>query len=279
MKHSYRTIIQNYFHRFQAEISIAAFSAPKPGLAMDQESEFYRLWYIKSGEGKLTQNGRVYATKPGQLLLLPPGKQTFVAGHEKPNSLYWCNFRASIWDMEIFDLLKLPIIVEPKEQVYLRTQFERLIDVYRSSQITRELRLRSALFDLMALYLDYSGISEESLKQVEPLEKIERVLEYIEEHLSEPIGVDELAKLAYLHPNYFIGYFKNIVGFAPTQYVNIRRIERAKQLLESPECNISEVAAMVGMQNHYLSRMFKQHAGVTPSRYRQIYMGKNQGKS
>ncbi|WP_308638337.1 AraC family transcriptional regulator [Paenibacillus silvisoli] len=278
MKLSYRTIIQNYFHRFQADISIAAFSAPKSGLAMEQDSEFYRLWFIKEGEGILTQDGRDYATKPGQLLLLPPGKQSFVAGHKRPNGVYWCHFRASIGDMEMFDLLNLPLIVYPNEQVYVRTQFERLIDVYRSSLITRELRLRSALFELMAVYLEYGRISEDSLRQVEPLEKIDRVLEYIEENLSGPIGVEELAKLAYLHPNYFISYFKNIVGYAPTQYVNMRRVERAKQLLESPSCNISEVAEMVGMQNHYLSRMFKQQTGVTPSRYRQIYMGKNQGR-
>ncbi|SFT04051.1 AraC-type DNA-binding protein [Paenibacillus sp. BC26] len=278
MKHTYKTIIQNYFHRFQADVTIAAYSAPKNGQAMEQVSEFYRLWFIIEGEGELMQSGRLYRTKPGQLLLLPPGKQSFNTG-SAPNAVYWCNFRASIGDMEIFDLLKLPIIVEPKEQVHLRALFERLIDVYRSSMITRELRIRAALFDIMAIYLEYGGISEESLQQVEPLEKIDRVLDYIEHNLSEQIGVDDLARLAYLHPNYFIGYFKNIVGYAPTQYVNMRRVERAKQLLEKPDCNISEVAQQVGMQNHYLSRMFKQYTGVTPSRYRQIYLSKKQKKS
>jgi AraC family transcriptional regulator of arabinose operon len=80
--------------------------------------------------------------------------------------------------------------------------------------------------------------------------------------------VENLAKQVYLHPNYFIVFFKGILGYSPIQYVNQRRMETAKGLLLQPECNVSAVASQVGMQIYYFSRMFKAHTGLTPSHYR-----------
>ncbi|WP_219835663.1 AraC family transcriptional regulator [Paenibacillus sp. R14(2021)] len=280
MKLTYKTIIQNYFHRFQAEVSMAAYSRMNPGWQPQQMPEFYRLWFIQEGSGGLRLNERSVELKPGQLLLLPPGAvQSFGSNFADAVGLHWCHFRASIGDMELFDLLNLPICVMPEEQEHLTWLFQRLIEAYRSTLITRELRIRAVLFAILASYLDYVEISEDSIRRIEPIEKIDRVLEYIEQHLSEAISVEDMARLAFLHPNYFIGYFKNIVGFAPTQYVNIRRLERAKKLLEQEEYSISEIARQVGMQNYYLSRQFKHYTGLTPSRYKQIYYQSVQGTS
>lgn len=272
MKLTYKTIIQNYFHRFQAEVSMTTYSSSYPGRQTYVTPDFYRIWYVLEGEGELQVSGRSLLMQPGQLLLIPPGTfQSFEAEPDVRVGMYWCHFRASIGDMEMFDLLNLPIYVVPEDQERIGVLFEQLIAAYRSSLLTRELRIRAAMFELLACFLEYGGINESSLRAIEPLDKLDSVLEYIEEHLSAAITVDELARLAYLHPNYFIGYFKNVVGHAPAQYVNIRKLERAKTLLEQKEISISDVARQVGMQNHYFSRIFRQYVGITPSRYRQIY--------
>lgn len=274
MKLTNLTIIQQYFHRFQAEVSMAAHSLTVPGFTSKFKPEFYRFWLIRDGGGRLTIDGRGFELQPGQLYILPPNvEQIYEAAPNQTLSFYWCNFRAAIGDMELFDLLNLPIYVmlEVEDQESLTQLFERLIEAYRSRLLTRELRIRAGMYAIMAVYLEYCGIDEHSITEVEQLEKINRVLEYIEAHLSEPIAIEDLARTAYLHPNYFIGYFKNIVGYAPGQYVNLRRLERAKRLLEDQVLSISEIAGEVGMQNHYLSRLFRQHTGLTPSRYRQIY--------
>ncbi|QHW30976.1 AraC family transcriptional regulator [Paenibacillus rhizovicinus] len=274
MKLTYRTIIQNYFHRFQAEVSMAAYSSTPPGNHTYLTPEIYRIWLIQEGEGLLTFGGRTMEMKPGQLMLVPPSAFPALEAHvDVAVSLYWCHFRAPIGDMEVFDLLQLPICVVPKdeEQERMKLLFEQLLAAFRSTQLTRELRIRASMFELLACFLEYGGIDESTLNAIEPLEKVDRVLEYIEEHLSEAIAIEDLARLVYLHPNYFIGYFKSIVGYAPAQYVNIRRLELARTLLEDQELSITDVARKVGMQNHYFSRIFKQHIGVTPSRYRHIF--------
>lgn len=271
MKTTYKTIIQNYFHDFHAEVSMAAFSDTKPGLAILDSADYHRLWYVDQGEGQITINNRIYEVNAGHLVLLPPGTPQISVNSELSVRVFWCHFRVSLGDMQLFELLKLPICIVPENREQLFYLFTRLIEAYHSTAMTRELRIRAALLEIMACYLEHCTISEQALLGNENLEKIERVLEYIDAHLAENIGVEELAKLAYLHPNYFIGFFKNIVGCSPIHYVNNRRLERAKRLLEETSDQITSVAMQVGMKNHYLSRLFKQVTGLTPSRYRQIY--------
>ncbi|WP_221226812.1 AraC family transcriptional regulator [Paenibacillus baekrokdamisoli] len=264
-------MIENYLHRFQAEVSMAAFSNTKPNFQIDEIPNYYSFWHVFRGEGQLTLNDRNYDVKPGHLLMMPPGIPQRFSNSSQPVSIFWCHFRASMGDIQLFDLLKLQVCVEPLDGDSMRRLFTRMIDAFRSTAMTRELRLRAALLDIMACYLEHCELNEIIFQNNDNIGKIDRVLEYIDLHLADNMGIDELARLAYLHPNYFIGFFKNIVGCPPIQYINLRRLERAKQLLEKTSDNILSVADQVGMKNHYLSRLFKQHTGLSPSRYRQIY--------
>ncbi|MFC5651894.1 helix-turn-helix domain-containing protein [Paenibacillus solisilvae] len=278
MKTTYQTIIQNYFHSFRAEVSMAAFSNTKPGLVVEDSIDYYRLWYVYQGEGQIILNDRIFDVRAGHLVLLPPGTPQTFGNSERSIGIFWCHFRASLGDMQVFELFKLPICVIPENKDQMIGLFTKLIEAYHSRGITRELRMRSALLDIIACYLEHCDLSEQALVDNETLEKIDRVLEYIDVHLAENIGVEELARLVYLHPNYFIGFFKNFVGCSPIHYVNIRRLERAKRLLEETSDQISSVAMKVGMKNHYLSRLFKQVTGLSPSRYRQIFRSSYRGQ-
>ncbi|MCQ6559550.1 AraC family transcriptional regulator [Paenibacillus mendelii] len=265
-------ILQNYFHRFQADVSMAAFSDIHPDWNQTEIPDYYRYWYIRSGEGWLVMDDHKYVVRPGCLYVLPAGSaQSFGTDSNAKIEIYWCHFRAAIGDLELFQQLKFPISVEIHDRKYIETIFERMILAYHSESLTRELRLRSAMLDLMAAYLDHCNFNEVTGEGIELLEKMDPVLHYIEEHLTENIMVDTLARIAYLHPNYFIGFFKNVVGCSPIQYVNGRRLEIAKRLLEETTMSVTDIAKQVGMQNHYLSRLFKQHIGLTPSGYRKLY--------
>jgi len=272
MKTTYKTILQNYFHRFQADVSLAAFSNFGPDWQREESPEFHRFWYVRSGSGQLEIGGRSYKVKSGQLYILPAGSsQSFDIDLQQPVGLYWCHFRAAIGNMDLLKQLNFPLCVEVEDNAYMEAVFIRMIQAYRSSALTRELRLRAATLDVMATYLEHCHLGEMTGDSMELLEKMDPVLHYIEEHLACNIGVDELARIAYLHPNYFIVFFKNAIGCSPIQYVNSRRLEHAKRLLEETKVSVSDVARQVGMKNHYLSRLFKRDIGLSPSRYRQLY--------
>jgi AraC family transcriptional regulator len=65
-----------------------------------------------------------------------------------------------------------------------------------------------------------------------------RVMDFIEEHLSEDVSLDVLADLVRLSPYHFLRSFKQSFGEPPYRYWTGRRIERAKALLTSEiECH------------------------------------------
>ena len=70
--------------------------------------------------------------------------------------------------------------------------------------------------------------------------------------------------------HYFIkNYNKRIVKCTPMQFILNLRIEKAKELLEFGNYNISQVASMVGYDNPlYFSRLFKKYVGVSPKEYK-----------
>lgn len=66
--------------------------------------------------------------------------------------------------------------------------------------------------------------------------------------------------------------FKAATGYAPVEYVQSVRIERAKQLLEQRSDSIEKIAAATGYEDPaFFRRLFKRRAGVTPGDYRRRY--------
>ena len=97
---------------------------------------------------------------------------------------------------------------------------------------------------------------------------IERVLALIQASPERSFPTEELAARAGLSPSYFRMLFKRLTGHAPVQYQNRVRVSRAKDLLISGECNVTEAALHVGFENiYYFSRLFKKVEGVSPSEF------------
>ena len=70
--------------------------------------------------------------------------------------------------------------------------------------------------------------------------------------------------------NNFARQFKAATGLPPHQFVILRRVERAKQLLQAEtELSLAQVAARAGFSDQsQFSRHFRRLVGVTPGRFR-----------
>ncbi|BAU14888.1 transcriptional regulator, AraC family [Leptolyngbya sp. NIES-3755] len=91
------------------------------------------------------------------------------------------------------------------------------------------------------------------------------VIDYIEAHLDQDLGLSELAAIAKMSPHYFSQLFKQATGVTPHQFVIRSRVERAKGLLMQREMSIAEVAKQVGFADQsHLHRHCKKLLGVTP---------------
>ncbi|MEQ8763987.1 MAG: AraC family transcriptional regulator [Planctomycetota bacterium] len=90
----------------------------------------------------------------------------------------------------------------------------------------------------------------------------------IDSCFEDPWTIDQLAERAFLSPFHFLRMFRQAFGPTPMQYLQGRRLEEARRLLESG-CSVSDACTAVGFQSlPSFSLLFKRSFGCSPSRLR-----------
>jgi len=100
---------------------------------------------------------------------------------------------------------------------------------------------------------------------------IEDVMQYIREHLNEPLDREMLAAVAGFSVPHFHRVFTAHVGESAASYVRRLRLERAGRKLRMGAVDITEVALAAGYDTHAaFSKAFKQQFGLSPREFRQL---------
>ena len=93
-------------------------------------------------------------------------------------------------------------------------------------------------------------------------------IDYIQRNFDRKLTLEELARVACLSPTYFSYIFKKLNGISLWKYINIKRVERAIEILKSENVGKLEIAERCGFSsssNFY--KMFFAITGKTPSDY------------
>lgn len=87
--------------------------------------------------------------------------------------------------------------------------------------------------------------------------------EYLDEHYTEKIALDDLSEHFFINKFYLSKIFKESYGTTVNSYLISKRITRAKQLLRFTDMTVDEIGAAVGMADaNYFSRMFRKVEGI-----------------
>ena len=98
---------------------------------------------------------------------------------------------------------------------------------------------------------------------------IDQMIDYIDDHLVEELSLKKMAGIFNMNAYYISSYFKKKSGLNFVDYLNSRRILKAKILLEKTDLSIGKIADAVGFSNYrYFSRTFQRYTGKLPSQYR-----------
>jgi transcriptional regulator GlxA family with amidase domain len=102
--------------------------------------------------------------------------------------------------------------------------------------------------------------------------RIDWAIARIEESLHQPLRVADIAGAVNLSPSQFSRLFRGATGESPARYLQLRRLERARILLETTFFTVKEVMQMVGINDpSHFSRDFARRHGVAPSRLRGVH--------
>jgi AraC-like DNA-binding protein len=108
-----------------------------------------------------------------------------------------------------------------------------------------------------------------SRNRAEPVE-IWKARKFIEEHSGEELSLRKVAKAVNIHPNYLSERFKQVTGMNFVEYVAHVRFQKACELLEHGDLQISDIAFAAGFQSlSQFNRVFKRLAGKSPTQVRE----------
>lgn len=127
------------------------------------------------------------------------------------------------------------------------------------------LGLLSALLEILRHVLDPPRVAE-SAQDAPHQAMLEHLALFMEQHLAQPLALEELASIARLSPNHLNTLFRQWSGQPIRAWLIRKRMEKARQLLQRPGTLVKQVAYQVGYDDPlYFSRAFHRHFGFWPS--------------
>jgi len=140
-----------------------------------------------------------------------------------------------------------------------------------------DLRQMMALLELLlrvAPLLNAAGAGE-AIRNKDFL-RVAPILDYIRDHLAEPLTLDQIADRFFLSKHYLCRVFKAATGFSVMEYIIHSRVLRARQLLQEG-VSVQLAGEMSGFSdNSHFIRTFGHLTGLTPGKYAKEYQSGDQ---
>ncbi len=96
------------------------------------------------------------------------------------------------------------------------------------------------------------------------------VIDFIHEHISQDIGISDLAEATGYSAGYLSRVFRQEEGVSIHEYMTMMRIDLARELLINTNLRVYEIAASCGYDNAtYFIKVFKNNTGFTPQEFKQ----------
>ena len=140
-------------------------------------------------------------------------------------------------------------------------------------------QLTGLLLRLLRL-LELGGDTPERAPAVREDDRASRINRFIEDHLSEDTGIDQLAAHMHLSRRQMVRVVREIYGIGFREKLLYARMDRASWLLRTTTDTISRIVETVGYQSQTaFQRAFREHFGMTPTQYRRQFSGESSKRS
>lgn len=224
----------------------------------------YMIFQIRQGMLELQLDGKKYTASSGMTVLFDCKRPHEYYALTDDLEFYWMVFDGPTSDLFYSQILlmqeKLQVFSIPDTaNIYLL--FERLLTYAGLSVRRPERTIAEQIYSMLCLLL----VGVENADTI-----IDRALAYMDKHFAEPLPVDQIAAQVGLSTSHFNKHFRQQTGYSPHEYIILRRIDHAKELLLSTEQTVSQIAYESGYNSEEnFIRSFKKKTGVSPATFRQ----------
>lgn len=240
---------------------------------------YYHWLQTIEGEGVIELKDQHVVLKEGQGLLLTP----YTAHNYHPNytvtdnwSTVYVTFGGHSID-EILDTLNLnfsSLYLENTSGVFY--QFMKTVFSVLRAQDQSDPHLHfdaSGYLYQFLMHLKKHGTIGEQLSNEQSYSKVRPIVEYLEQHFGDNIGLNEMSDAAGISAQHLNKLFHDTFGMSPYAFLVQMRMREAKRLmLTDMRLTLKDIADQVGFNavSHFVTT-FKSREGMTPKQYRNLH--------
>jgi len=230
--------------------------------------------------------GHTITLNPTDIIFICPGVIHSLKAHGKGRRIIFqaeITMFTAIREFESILSLMSPVLKITKENPHdihkhICNLLLQINEEYNNSNILMETIIYSKLLNIFVLVgrnytsnsVFFNGMDYQNKEYTE---KFIFICNYINEHCTEDLNLDKIAKLAGFSKYHFTRLFKQITTTTFYKYLNLKRIEHAQKLLANPGISVTEVALNSGFSSlSAFIRMFKLINHCTPTEYRNMFI-------
>lgn len=248
---------------------------------------FCEMLYILSGNGYILCNEKEYTIKPGDFVFFHP-QAVHAIYSDGPISYQVIKFNIGLLKsagshMPSFSRLSAAAAISDKAPIILpetafaglsvKEIFETCIHEMQEKQYGYDLCIQSHLTNLLThLFRIWRANGFDTDLAVQPPsdhQTLFSIAEYIDENLSQPLHVEELAEKCSMSYSQFTRQFRELYGRSCREYIEFIRISRVKDLLLFTDSDLSFISQETGFADcSHLIHTFKKVEHITPKQYR-----------
>ena len=237
---------------------VGSLQAIHPHVSTRTDLVSFLCFVVLSGKGKLKYEGVDYELGAGDCVFIDCRK---AYSHSTSNdlwSLQWCHFYAPSLSA-VYEKYKerggRPVF-HPADIKPFTDLLTELYNLAAASDYIRDMRINEKLGILLTLLMEQSWHPESAAVSRKRLE-LSSIKEFLDEHYTEKIALDDLAGKFFINKFYLSKIFRETYGTTINNYLISKRITRAKQLLRFTDMTVDEIGAAVG-----------KIEGISPREYR-----------
>lgn len=226
------------------------------------------------GKARMTFDGVSYEMEPGRFFHAGPNMtlDKEVVGESKWEFVL-VHYQIPDSEKYTFPYALSHYELDPGYSPRINDMLQRLCQTCTMPGSLKALRAKSLFFSVMDEVLTCSeNRNKESGRAL-----VEKAIEHMNSHYMEQLTIPKLAEQYGLGSKQFAYLFQKHVNMSPNEYLITQRVSRAKELLCTTVCSVSEISDWVGYSDpYYFSKLFKKRTGISPSMLRNL-LGKNTG--
>lgn len=234
---------------------------------------YYHWLHTLEGEGQFELLGESFRLTKGKGVLLTP----FTPHHYYPCSERWSTIYITFGGpaadaiMGSLDMNRSTFYEEGEDQSF-GALFNDLFQRVERASTQSAIEVSTDLYYFLMQLRKFGMLNNQpSLSQY--YRKLNPILSWMEEHMGDNIGLQEIAEHANMGVNALHELFQSAFDMSPYSYLIQLRIREAKKIiLNHPERALREVASQTGFNDvsHFVAT-FRKKEGLTPGKYRELH--------